>query len=170
MNKLYIMIGCPGSGKSTFAKEKMLKGKEDTIKYISRDEVRFSTIQEGQEYFSKETEVYHTFIARIRNALKNGFDVIADATHLNPSSRQKLFSFLGDSIKNVEVIAVFMQTPLDICLERNELRKGTKTYVPPLQLKKMYGRLKRPTLFEYNKRFSFIYHVFPDGSGKVERR
>lgn len=170
MNKLYVMIGCPGSGKSTFAKNIMLKGKEDKIKYISRDEIRFSIINENEAYFSKEDEVYRKFIGRIKDALKEGYDVIADATHLNSMSRYKLFSNLGNSIKNIEVIAVFMRTPLDICIKQNENRKGTRAYLPPEQIRKMFGKLKFPTLFEYNGCFNFIYHVFPNGRIEIERR
>jgi predicted kinase len=39
MSTLYMMVGIPGSGKSTFAKT--LKGK-----YVSRDEVRFKLLQD----------------------------------------------------------------------------------------------------------------------------
>ena len=49
---LWLMCGAPGSGKSWFAKN-ILKT-DDTWQYISRDEIRFSLIKEGEDYFGKE--------------------------------------------------------------------------------------------------------------------
>lgn len=54
---LYVMIGIPGSGKSTWAKA----NKKEKDIYVSRDEVRFSLLQDGDEYFSKEKEVLKEF-------------------------------------------------------------------------------------------------------------
>ena len=54
MAELILMMGIPGSGKSTWVKNHM---KSDDI-YISRDEIRFSLLQPGDEYFSKEKEVW----------------------------------------------------------------------------------------------------------------
>ena len=48
------MVGCPGSGKSTWAKKHL----PDTY-YVSRDEVRFSLLQDGEDYFSHEKEVFN---------------------------------------------------------------------------------------------------------------
>ena len=50
MGKLFILMGAPGSGKSTWVKNHMTLNDS----YISRDDVRFSMVPEGDEYFSKE--------------------------------------------------------------------------------------------------------------------
>ena len=88
MSTLYMMVGIPGSGKSTFAKT--LKGK-----YVSRDEVRFKLLQDEDDYFAKEKEVFQKFIYEIEEGLSKGNDVIVDATHLNKGSRYKLFSSIN---------------------------------------------------------------------------
>ena len=64
-NKLYVMIGCPGSGKSTYAKKHF-----PHALYVSRDEIRFNLIAENEEYFSKEDEVFTEFINAINLGLK----------------------------------------------------------------------------------------------------
>jgi len=155
--KLFIMCGCPGSGKTTYAKKYLMN--DNTI-YVSRDEIRFSLLREGDTYFSREKEVYREFIWKIYNALYNEHkNVIADATHLNEKSRAKLFSSLPIDFTKIDVIGIYMNTPLEICLEQNEIRKGTKAYVPPAQVRRMFFSIKKPTYEEYNEIFSAIYNV-----------
>ena len=89
MNKLFIMIGIPGSGKSTFAKQYL---QDDDTLYISRDDIRYSLLKEGDKYFKKEDEVFRKFGASIQDGLKKGYNVIADATHLTPQARLKLIN------------------------------------------------------------------------------
>ena len=88
-NKLYIMSGCPGSGKTTYAKKHF-----PNAKYVSRDEIRFSMVSENEAYFGKEEEVFNKFIEEINTGLRDSLDVVADATHLNVYSRLKLLSNL----------------------------------------------------------------------------
>ena len=46
------MVGAPGAGKSTF-----IKNNKDklcgSVNIVSRDEIRFSLLKDGDEYFSK---------------------------------------------------------------------------------------------------------------------
>ena len=156
-NKLYVMIGCPGSGKSTYAKKYLANN--DTV-YVSRDEIRFALLQDGETYFAREKEVYREFIWKIYNAIQNEHkNVIADATHLNEKSRAKLFSALPIDFTKIDVIGIYMNTPLEICLEQNEIRKGTKAYVPRAQVRRMFFSIKKPTYDEYNGIFSGLFNV-----------
>ena len=153
-NKLYVLIGAPGSGKSTFAKKYLT----DAV-YVSRDIVRFSILQEGEEYFAREDEVYREFIWKIYDNLQNGKDVIADATHLNPRSRAKLFDALPLDLQKTEVIGIFFKTSIETCLKRNDTRKGNKTYVPAGQVRRMFFCCDPPTFIEYNGIFSELWGV-----------
>lgn len=158
------MIGCPGSGKSTYA-EKMLNDGLNAgfnIRSVSRDTIRFSLIENGDEYFSKEKEVFNIFIQQIKMFLNQDGDVIADATHISYLSRAKLFDALDIDREKTRVVAVDMRTPLDICLERNENRKGTRSYVPRDQVRRMYYSYKEPDYWEYNSIFSTIIKVYPN--------
>lgn len=154
MNKLYIMIGIPGSGKSTYAKKRF-----PNAIYVSRDEIRFDLVSENEEYFSRENEVFTKFVNIINSSLKAGKDVIADATHLNPRSRTKLFSHLNIDPTKTETIAVVMRTPLEVCLYRNENRKGTRSYVPPQVIKNMYSSFKEPTMKELDTIMDMVYYI-----------
>lgn len=115
---LYVLVGCPASGKSYKAKTLKSEG----VEYVSRDEIRFSIIKEGEEYFSKERQVFRKFTEQIQSALDSGKSAIADATHINKASRAKLLNALR--LKDVIVVAVFCDTPFEVCLQRNTEREG----------------------------------------------
>ncbi|MBR3673978.1 MAG: AAA family ATPase [Clostridia bacterium] len=157
MNNLYVMIGCPGSGKSTYVKN-MIKNNPSII-WISRDEIRFSLVNENEPYFSKEKEVFEDFTYKIDDYLEGNYDVVADATHLNPKSRAKLFNALDIDKTKTRIIGIVMRTPLDECLRRNELRKGTRGYVPVDAVRRMFESFEEPTFEEYNNIFDEIRYI-----------
>lgn len=138
---LWLMCGVAGSGKTWFAKNKLMKGYG--WDYISRDEVRFSMIKDGEEYFSHETAVFNEFVEKIAIALDWGHDnVIADATHLNWGSRRKLLKALSKScvLEDVDVIPVVIDAKLGDILERNKLRDG-RARVPEETIRRMYRNI-----------------------------
>ena len=137
MSKLFLMMGAPGSGKSYWTHHHL----ESTDKYISRDEIRFSFLKDEDEYFARENEVFNEFIKQINNSLMIYDNVFADATHLNFASRNKTISRINVPVDEINV--VFLDTPLDICIERNAKRKGRK-FVPETVIKNMYRSIKFP--------------------------
>lgn len=157
-NTLYIMCGAPGAGKSTFAKKWFQKNQN--IKYISRDEIRFKLVKENEPYFSREKEVWNIFIQSIQLALDEGFDVIADATHLNKISRFKLYSHLN--MNNTIAAAVVIPATLETCIAHNEARKGTRSYVPERVLINMYYKFIYPDL-ENELYLYAVYNVGAEG-------
>lgn len=68
-------------------------------------------------------------------------NVFADATHLNFASRNKTISRINVPVDEINV--VFLNTPLDICIERNAKREGRKL-VPESVIKDMFNRIKVP--------------------------
>lgn len=149
MGNLYIMCGVPGSGKSTFLKNKI---KKDNTAIISRDEIRFSLLKPGEEYFAHEEEVTEMFWEQINEALATGKDVFADQTSLTPRSRKWLIQHV-EGYDNVNLI--WIDEDLHTCLERNEMRKGTRAYVPREQVRRMYSQFVKPASYEG---FHYIFH------------
>jgi len=145
MNKtLYIMCGAPASGKTWFAKNKLMK--DSNWDYISRDEVRFSMIKDSEEYFSHETAVFNAFVEKIAVALVWGSgNVIADATHLNWGSRRKLLQALVAyyPIETLDIIPVVIDAKLEDVFERNKLRNG-RARVPEETIRRMYRNISDP--------------------------
>jgi predicted kinase len=152
------MVGIPASGKSTFAKKYL---NEDGV-YLSRDEERFSMVKENENYFAKEPIVFGSWVGKIAWSLRAGFDVWADATHVNEKSRNKTFNELrkhGIDLNKIEVIAVFVDTPFQECVRRNEERQG-RTKVPAAAMRDMVNRLKKPDVSE--KYIDTVYIVRPN--------
>ena len=144
MPKLYVMIGVPASGKSTFAKK--LAVKENAI-HISRDEIRNSMLKQGEYFFSKEKQVYKEFLNQIQINLGRGKDVIADATHLNRESRDKLLRNLAIDYNEIYVIGIIMDTPYKTCIERNAKREGVAK-VPYKEMIEMINNFRKPSINE----------------------
>ena len=145
MNKpiLYVLCGIPGSGKSYFAKHINLNAV-----HISRDEVRFSMLEEDAEYFSKEDIVFHQFTSEISHHLKNNENVIADATHISVGSRKKLLAGIDNfGFLDYSIIFIYFNTPYEICLGRNSQRTG-RALVPQSAMESMYKNFRKPSMLE----------------------
>lgn len=139
--KLYIMVGAPGCGKTTYVRTHAAPGHSA---HISRDAIRFAKLEKGESYFGREKEVYKTFIQQIVMAFDDCpwvDEVWADATHLTENSRKKLLSNL--ITVDIDVIPVVIMPELDICLGQNMLRTGRER-VPDAIVEKMYNTYEDP--------------------------
>ena len=137
MSKLYLMAGAPGSGKTYWATHHLT----ENDKYISRDEIRFSMLEDKDDYFARENEVFDEFIKQINNSLMIYYNVFADATHLNFASRNKTISRIHVPVDEINV--VFLDTSLNTCIKRNAQRTGRK-FVQEIVIKNMYRSINFP--------------------------
>lgn len=154
MNKLYMMIGLPASGKSTIAKE--LSKSEDAI-IVSSDEIRqeFGDINDQ----SQNAKVFEEVEKRIKEGLLNK-NVIYDATNINYKKRKAFLQRLNKM--EVKKIAVLVATPYEECLQRNAQRKRK---VPEEVIKRMYFNFYIPQYYEgfdeiqikYNSGYIFTF-------------
>lgn len=149
MATLYILCGPSGSGKSTWARNFIFENDRNgnDIRYVSRDEIRYSILKDGEDYFSHEKEVFKRFANTIRHTLIDGFDVIADATHLNEFSRRKLTQAIDMYYDNYEIVYVVFNVDADTCVERNKNREG-RANVPENVIRNMCRDFRAPTLEE----------------------
>jgi predicted kinase len=102
MSKVYLLNGLPGSGKSTWARNKIKKDPDTLI--LSRDD--FRTILHGGTYvFDKKYEELILDIEdyAIRACIEQGFDVIIDETNLKQERRLDLIE-LADNATIICVI------------------------------------------------------------------
>lgn len=135
-----------GSGKSTWIQNNISGFKGDTA-VISRDIIRFSMIKEGEDYFSKEKEVWKEYVRQAKESIINNDNTILDATHLNEVSRSKILRALGKNLKNVEINAIVIKTSLEKTLKQNSQRTGL-SFVPEDTIKRMYSNFTTPALNE----------------------
>lgn len=145
MSKLIMMVGIPGSGKSTWIKN----NKTESELWVSRDKIRFDKLKEGEEYFSHENAVFEQFIEEIIWGLEMDKTVIADATHLNAKGRAKVLNQVRKYTDDIE--AVVMDVDLITALERNDNRTG-RAFVPRGVIRRMYFQMEAPAKEEgFNK-------------------
>lgn len=135
MGKFIMLVGLPGSGKSTFA---------ETLGYtiFSSDKLR-KELWGDENIQGDNTELFAELHRRIKRELKNGEDCIYDATNINAKRRT---AFLNE-IKNIscEKICATIITDFDLCIKRNEQRDRK---VPYSVIKKMYLTFDMPQFRE----------------------
>ena len=142
-----LLVGCPASGKTSYAHKveeacKVLGNL--TYRHISRDAIRFSLVKENEDYFSKEKEVFETFVSEVQKAIDDEINVIViDATHISENSRKKILNCLKHT-SNYELEAVVFDVPLEICIKRNENRSG-RAFVPCSVIRRMHASYDQNT-------------------------
>ena len=148
MTNIYLLCGIPGSGKSTWAEEQTM-GWKDVSRVISRDEIRFSLLKEGEDYFKRENAVFAQFIKEINDSIKAGVvSIFIDATHINSRSRAKVLKRIKFPQECTLKIEVFIPS-LETCLERNSQREGLAR-VPDSAIKSMAEGFEMPEYEEFS--------------------
>lgn len=144
-----VMVGVPGSGKSTWANKEaqFLEADGFHTAIISRDVIRESFIGD-KDYFSRENEVFEEFVRQINECLEIGIDYIfVDATHISQGSRAKLLGRLRPDGKTGLSLEI-CDCGIDTCIARNNLREGFSK-VPESAIRKMARGYRSPTPAEF---------------------
>lgn len=130
MKKIILTRGIPASGKSTWAKQEVLKDPEHSIR-INRDDLR----NMSGKYWVPAREKYITACAGtlLINAINFKFNtIIIDAMNLNPKETgylKGMISMMNDTIKDnndkyIIEIKDFTNVPLDVCIKRDSKREN----------------------------------------------
>lgn len=142
-----MLVGIPGSGKSTYA---------DSIKSV--DTVHLSSDAIREELYGDATcqedhyKVFELMQERALTALKNGYDVIYDATNVTRKDRHKILSCLPSYVYKKCVI---VWAPIECCIERDLARERT---VGVEVIKKILKRFEAPF---YDEGFDSIEVKYP---------
>lgn len=141
MKKFIMLVGLPGSGKSTTA---ATLAAETGAKIVSPDKIREELY--GNESIQGDPKlVFATAKARIKQLIKEDYSVIYDATNLQQKWRGDILEILPSG---VSAEAIIINTPLEECLQRNALRDK---HVPEHVIKNMHNNMEFPTWEEFKK-------------------
>lgn len=133
--RLIILVGLPGSGKSTFARR--MVNTIPNIEWISSDQIRKELY--GDEACQANPErVFELMQQRTVDLLNEGYSVIYDATSVTRKSRAGI---LDKCPKHVQKQCVIVWAPIDICIERDKLRDRS---VGEKVIDKMLRRFEAP--------------------------
>ena len=142
-NTLYITVGLPGSGKSTYAKN-FIKDKE--IEYLSSDELR-AVYGKSEEDQTVTPLVFGHIKRKVDEFLKDGKNVLVDATSVNRKER-------SDYIKTAKkygakVVAIVFKMDRQGLIDRNKKRgeQGGRV-VPDWVIDKMLNKFEEPSYDE----------------------
>lgn len=138
MANFYMMVGLPGSGKTTFA-----HNIEKEAVVISSDIIR-KELWGSEEKQGDNKIVFEELEKRVMENLAADKSVVYDATNIKAKKR-KDFLYRLRKIPNVNTVCMLMSVPYEQCLERNNERGRV---VPEEVIEKMYMNFEVPQIRE----------------------
>ena len=142
-NTLYITVGLPGSGKSTYVKN-FIKDKE--IEYLSSDSLR-AVYGKSEEDQTVTPLVFGHIKRKVDEFLKDGKNVLVDATSVNRKERS---DYINTAKKyGAKVVAIVFKMDRQGLIERNKKRgdQGGRV-VPDWVIDKMLNKFEEPSYDE----------------------
>ena len=147
-----LLIGLPGSGKSSYA-EKVVNTMHN-MEWISSDNIRQELWGDANDQ-QNHAKVFDTMLKRSIAALKAGKNVIYDATNLVAKTRTNTLKAIRAQV-DCEAAAIFFACSISEC----KLRQGGRDRkVPDEVIDRMVRRFEAPW---YNEGWDFIW-VSPSG-------
>lgn len=132
--KIIVLVGVPASGKSTWALDYYSKHREDSV-IVNRDSIRYGR----GEYWVPSQEKYIDDVeySSVRSGLDLGYDVIVDATNLNPKVQDKWKTLANEYNAEIEFKEFYI--PFEEAVKRDE-NPDRKHHVGKKEIKKFYRK------------------------------
>jgi predicted kinase len=124
---IVLVCGLPGSGKSHFARTHFMSSGR---KRVNRKEIRrflFEMTAFGQKWSEAEFDSQDEFLVKhverkiVEHLLQSKQKVLIDNTHISLESRKTFVTIAHQAGKSIG--AIFLDTPVSRCLERNRSRE-----------------------------------------------
>lgn len=130
--KITILIGIPGSGKTTWAKRYL----ENNLRavHVSRDDIRMMYQYQNLLPDALEVAVSKVVKESILAAFEAGFEVVYDACNVESAYIREIEEYADSAY----IDYFLMSTPLEVCLERN-VERDDNIRVPDDVMTKMYN-------------------------------
>lgn len=137
--KLILLVGIPGSGKTTYASKYI--NKHCNAAHLSSDLIR-KELYGDESIQGNPADVFSLMQKRAVEALNNGNDVIYDATNITRKDRQGIISVCP---KFAKIEAHIIWAPIEECIKRDANRDRT---VGKEVIDKMLKRFQAPYVDE----------------------
>jgi predicted kinase len=136
-NKITILIGISGSGKSTWVSK---NAKSAT--YINADTIREELTGDPSDQ-TKNKEVFQEVFKRFKTACTKNKDIAVDNTSLTFDNRKSFYDLIPPD--KFEIVLVYFKPNLEKALKQNKMRERQ---VPEDVIKKQLIRLEEPNKWE----------------------
>lgn len=127
MRTIVVTKGLPGCGKSTYAAELVRNEPKRWLRF-NRDDMRSMVVGPRNNPHEprdggREALVHNLQNEFVRQALREGYDVVIDNTHLVPATLKKLHE-LAATVGDVKLIEKAFNTSVEECIARDACRSG----------------------------------------------
>lgn len=146
----YVMVGAPGSGKSTFVSD-LVKGDPSAV-VISGDNIR-EELYGDADIQGDYGEIHDRMLELLEE--NAGRPIILDGTHYRASYRKEALAMLK-SHGYEDVRAIVVNRPLDVCLRQNS---GRDRKVPEHVIQRMHTSLQASIRGIGREGFTHIIYV-----------
>lgn len=146
---LVAMIGISSSGKSSFAKSRFL-----SAEIVSSDACR-GIVSNDENSLDATKDAFELVDYIVRKRLQRGLLTVIDATHIQRDSRKSILKAARDY--HCMPVAIVINTPIDICLERHSNRMDRD--FSPRVLKNQQRQLKSTLKQLKREGFRYIYRL-----------
>ena len=143
MSSVFMLIGIPGSGKTTYAKNILLK-KYPSAVLISSDEVR------NNNPSMEEKDIWVEIYRLCKENIEKNIDIIYDATNITPNVRHRFDDKLKEYNLKYEKVAYYFITNTNSCYER-VIKRNTKEnerFLPPEVVLSYGAKIIPPSIIE----------------------
>lgn len=159
-SKLFLLCGAQGSGKSFLAERARniydILLNEDPLNdfildnigcplVLSSDKMR-GVISGDENNQECSREAFRTIELTTNYLLQDGYDVLVDATFKTEKARKPFVNIARRT--NSKIICIWVNTPLNICLERNSKRDRK---VPDHVIKAYFDNFQEPTELDFDR-------------------
>ncbi len=141
-----VLIGIPGSGKSTYIAKHLLPLLTHPQQIVCPDDIREELTGSASNQ-SMNTEVWEEAYYRSAKILANYGLVVFDSTNAKRTDRVRLLQHLSDAMGTAgHIQGIYLDTPIDECQKRNARRERK---VPTWAIERMhYELLSQPPSHE----------------------
>lgn len=158
MHNLIVLVGLPGSGKSTIAST------FENFEIFSSDKYRELLLGNASDQSNNEL-VFSTLYKNLRSYLLNGGNAILDATNITLKSRLKILDYVKD-IPNLSKKCLIVNTPVTTCIKNDSKRERKVGSNIILKIEKSF---QCPQYFEGwdDIKVDKIYKKHPKGENEI---
>ena len=174
--KIILCVGLPGSGKTYWAKQQIdsAKFRDETFVRVNNDDIR-DELNGGPFDHAVWTPKFEEKVRKIRlerisEALKNGFSVIVDNTHLNSKTLKSLKVWSFQNFPHVFIEEKdFRDVPLQVCLDRDAERiaRGERGVGREVIMKMAKGANLIPEITPYPVNWKLPWTIISDLDGTL---